>query len=107
MKDIILPSESSDAIDLGAINRYTKGIIIAYKGEQAVGYINFDSAGDGPWALLNMMNVDSCVSRKCGAEYYIADSLSDLINDIIKYKVANNFKLINFIDTPSSDTEKQ
>lgn len=107
MKDIILPSESSDAIDLGAINRSTKGIIIAYRGEQAVGYINFDSAGDSPWALLNGIDIDSCVFHKCGTESYIADSLSDLINDIIKHKTANNFKLINFIDTQSSDTEKQ
>lgn len=32
MKDIILPSETSDAIDLGAIDDNTEGIIISYKG---------------------------------------------------------------------------
>ena len=30
MKDIILPSETSDAIDLGAIDDNTGGIIISY-----------------------------------------------------------------------------
>ena len=34
MKDIILPSETSDAIDLGAINEDTGGIVISYKGDE-------------------------------------------------------------------------
>ena len=41
MKDIILPSETSDAIDLGAINEDTRGIVISYKGDDAVGYIAY------------------------------------------------------------------
>lgn len=39
MKDIILPSETSDAIDLGAIDDNTGGI--SYKGNDAVGYIAY------------------------------------------------------------------
>ena len=31
MKDIILPSETSDAIDLGANDDDTRGIVIPYK----------------------------------------------------------------------------
>ena len=41
MKDIILPSETSDAIDLGAIDNTITGIVIPYKGDNAVGYIAY------------------------------------------------------------------
>lgn len=46
MKDIILPSETSDAIDLGAIDEDTEGIVISYKGDNAVGYIAYSCGGN-------------------------------------------------------------
>ena len=50
MKDIILPSETSDAIDLGAIDDNTGGIVISYKGNDAVGYIAYTCGEAVPWA---------------------------------------------------------
>lgn len=46
MKDIILPSETSDAIDLGAIDKDTRGLVIPYKDNYAVGYIAYTCGGN-------------------------------------------------------------
>lgn len=56
MKDIILPSETSDAIDLGAIDDNTGGIVISYKGNDAVGYIAYTCGEAVPWAFFNSMD---------------------------------------------------
>ena len=53
MKDIILPSETSDAIDLGVIDDETEGIVISYKGDDAVGYITYTCGETIPWAFFN------------------------------------------------------
>lgn len=55
MKDIILPSETSDAIDLGAIDNEITGIVIPYKGDNAVGYIAYTCGEAIPWALLILL----------------------------------------------------
>ena len=56
MKDIILPSETSDAIDLGAIDNEITGIVIPYKGDNAVGYIAYTCGEAIPWALFNTID---------------------------------------------------
>ena len=53
MKDIILPSETSDTIDLGAIDENTRGIVISYKGNDAVGYIAYTDEECYSWAFFN------------------------------------------------------
>ena len=70
MKDIILPSETSDAIDLGAIDNTT------------------------------------IVKSAQGSEYS-EDTLIELVKRLIKDKVADNFKLINFtIDLDNYNPDK-
>lgn len=96
MKDIILPSESSDAIDLGAINEDTTGIIIAYKGDNAIGYINYESCESTPWGLINGIDSDY-FAKDAKNDCYVSESLTKLVNRLIKDNVADNFKLINFV----------
>ena len=69
MKDIILPSETSDAIDLGAINEDTNGIIIPYKGEDAIGYIAYTCGESSPWALFNVIDNTIIVSDNLNNDY--------------------------------------
>lgn len=113
MKDIILPSETSDAIDLGAIDEDTGGIVIPYKGDDAVGYIAYTCGEAAPWVFFNTMDNSMIVKNAYGGDY--ADgSLANLVKWLIKDKVADSFKLINFTidldnynpDKLSSDTKK-
>lgn len=114
MKDIILPSETSDAIDLGAINEDTGGIVISYKGDNAVGYIAYTAGETIPWAFFNTMDNTMIVTNTLGDSDYAEESLPDLVRRLIRDKVADNFKLINFTidldnynpDKLSSDTKK-
>lgn len=113
MKDIILPSETSDAIDLGAINEDTGGIVISYKGDDAVGYIAYTCGETIPWAFFNTMD-NTLIAKDNQRDDYAEESLPDLVKRLIKDKVADNFKLINFTidldnynpDKLSSDTKK-
>lgn len=114
MKDIILPSETSDAIDLGAINEDTGGIVISYKGDDAVGYIAYIAEEPYSWAFFNTMDNTMIVTNTQGSGDYAEESLPDLVRRLIRDKVADNFKLINFTidldnynpDKLSSDTKK-
>lgn len=113
MKDIILPSETSDAIDLGAINEDTEGIVISYKRDDAVGYIAYTAGETIPWAFFNTMD-NTLIAKDNQRDDYAEESLPDLVKRLIKDKVADNFKLINFTidldnynpDKLSSDTKK-
>ena len=113
MKDIILPSETSDAIDLGAIDDETGGIIISYKGDDAVGYIAYTCGEASPWAFFNTID-NTIIAKNNQRDDYAEESLADLVKRLVKDKVADNFKLINFTidldnynpDKLSSDTKK-
>ena len=113
MKDIILPSETSDAIDLGAIDEDTGGIVISYKGDDAVGYIAYTAGELYSWAFFNTMD-NTLIAKNNQRDDYAEESLADLVKRLIKDKVADNFKLINFTidldnynpDKLSSDTKK-
>ena len=113
MKDIILPSETSDAIDLGVIDNETEGIVISYKGDDAVGYITYTYGETIPWAFFNTMD-STLIAKNNQRDNYAEESLADLVKRLIKDKVADNFKLINFTidldnynpDKLSSDTKK-
>ena len=112
MKDIILPSETSDTIDLGAIDENTRGIVISYKGNDAVGYIAYTDEENYSWAFFNSIDNTMIVINAQGSSDYAEESLADLIKRLIKNKVADNFKLINVTidnynpDKLSSDTKK-
>lgn len=109
MKDIILPSETSDAIDLGAIDEDTEGI--SYKGDNAVGYIAYTCGETAPWAFFNTTDNTIIVKNAHGGDY-ADESLANLVKWLIKDKIADSFKLINFtidLDNPdklSSDNKK-
>ena len=113
MKDIILPSETSDAIDLGAIDNEITGIVIPYKGDDAVGYIAYTCGETIPWAFFNTID-NTLIAKNNQRDDYAEESLADLVKRLIKDKVADNFKLINFTidldnynpDKLSSDTKK-
>ena len=106
MKDIILPSETSDAIDLGAIDDETGGIIISYKGDDAVGYIAYTCGEASPWAFFNTID-NTIIVKSNQRDDYAEESLADLVKRLIKDKVADNFKLINFtIDLDNYNPDK-
>ena len=113
MKDIILPSETSDAIDLGAIDDNTGGIVISYKGNDAVGYIAYTCGESSPWAFFNTID-NTIMVKNIQRDDYAEESLTDLVKRLIEDKVADSFKLINFTidldnynpDKLSSDTKK-
>ena len=106
MKDIILPSETSDAIDLGAIDEDTEGIVISYKGDNAVGYIAYTCGETAPWAFFNTTDNTIIVKNAYGGDY-ADESLANLVKWLIKDKVADSFKLINFtIDLDNYNPDK-
>ena len=106
MKDIILPSETSDAIDLGAINGDTEGVVISYKGDNAVGYIAYTCGETAPWAFFNTTDNTIIVKNAHGGDY-ADESLANLVKWLIRDKVADNFKLINFtIDLDNYNPDK-
>lgn len=77
----------------------------------AVGYIAYTCGEAIPWALFNTIDNTTIVKSAQGIEYS-EDTLIELVKRLIKDKVADNFKLINFtidLDNPdklSSDTKK-
>lgn len=106
MKDIILPSETSDAIDLGAIDEDTEGIVISYKGDNAVGYIAYTCGEAAPWALFNTTD-NTIIVKNAHDDDYADESLANLVKRLIKDKIADSFKLINFtIDLDNYNPDK-
>lgn len=106
MKDIILPSETSDAID-----EDTRGLVIPYKDNYAVGYIAYTCGETNPWAFFNTMD-NTIIVEDIQSVDYAEESLTDLVKRLVKDKIADSFKLINFtidLDNPdklSSDNKK-
>lgn len=106
MKDIILPSETSDAIDLGAIDEDTRGLVIPYKDNYAVGYIAYACGETNPWAFFNTTDNTIIVKNAHGGDY-ADESLANLVKWLIKDKIADSFKLINFtIDLDNYNPDK-
>lgn len=98
MKDIILPSETADAIDLGAINNNTNGIIIVYLKKEAVGYI---SCFGGDWCFSTGIDTEAPSPLSSQEIDKTKDSLPELVRFLIKKYKADSFKLIDFKITPS------
>lgn len=102
MKDIILPSETSDAIDLGAIDDNTEGIVISYKGNDAVGYITYTCGEAVPWAFFNSMDNTMIVKNAQGGDY-ADESLTDLVkwliilNSLISQQIQITIIQINYL----------
>lgn len=87
MKYINIPKKDNLTIDLSAITKNYKGIIIAYKEDVAVGRISYCSDGDS-WYFYN--NIDD-------TEYIeVKDTLLELINELDTKHIADNFRLLEF-----------
>ena len=88
MKYINIPKNENLTIDLSAITKNCKGIIIAYKEDVAVGRISYCSDADS-WYFYD--NIDD-------TEYIeVEDTLLELINELIDTRhIADNFRLLEF-----------
>lgn len=89
MKYINIPKNNESTIDLGTITNNYKGIIIAYKGDKAVGRISYYSDEDF-WYFSN--SIDDSQYDGIGK-----DTLLELINILVDTEhIADNFKLLEF-----------
>ena len=88
MKYINIPKNENLTIDLSAITKNCKGIIIAYKEDVAVGRISYCSDGDS-WYFYNSIDDTEYIEAK--------DTLLELINELIDTRhIADNFRLLEF-----------
>lgn len=88
MKYINIPKNSDSTIDLGAITNNYKGIIIAYKGDKAIGRISYCSDTD-LWYYYNNIDESAYEANEC--------TLLKLVNELIDIKhIADNFRLLEF-----------
>lgn len=85
MKELRIPVQSDDYVDLSEITMYFSGIIVGYNNNKAVGYIQYS---DGAWCFLKGIGWED--------EEDSSESLFDLIADLVKSKKCNNFKVIEF-----------
>lgn len=85
MKELRIPVPSNNTVDLSAIDNNFKGIIIGYKGEQPVGFIQFSN---GDWYFI--VDID--------AEGYANwdEQLLSLIECLIEKNICSCFKVIEF-----------
>ena len=90
MKYITIPKSSDTTIDVSAITNNCKGIIIAYKGNIAVGIISCCTClNNTRWYFY-----DSIDDQK---DILSGDTLLELINELIDTKhIADNFRLLEF-----------
>lgn len=88
MKYINIPKKENLTIDLSAITKNYKGIIIAYKEGMAVGRISYCSDGDS-WYFYDDID-DASYSE-------VEDTLLKLINKLADTRhIADNFRLLEF-----------
>lgn len=85
MKNIILPKTSENSIDLSRITPNSKGIIIAYKENNIIGYILYY---DGEWTFVDNINFENEVE----SNYNLAELLEHLINK----RYTDSFKFMEF-----------
>ena len=88
MKYINIPKKDNLTIDLSAITKNYKGIIIAYKKDVAVGRISYCSDEDS-WCFYDDIDDTEYIEVK--------DTLLELINELIDTRhIADNFRLLEF-----------
>lgn len=86
MKDLRIPIPSEQSVDLSAINPDFKGIIIGYKGSQAIGYIQYS---DGTWYFMAYIDVEGSIEDD--------EILLDLISSLLKRGICDHFKVLEFV----------
>lgn len=85
MKDLIIPNEVENAINLSDINPDFKGLIIAYKGTEATGYIIWY---DTYWSYCDSINYEDTTQTY--------STLKECIDWVLGSGNATNFKVIEF-----------
>lgn len=85
MKDLIIPNEVENAINLSDINPDFKGLIIAYKDTEVTGYINWF---DDYWSYCDSINYED-PTQTCS-------TLKECIDWVLGSGNATNFKVIEF-----------
>lgn len=86
MKDLIIPTSQENKVDLSKIDIKFEGIIIAYKNDNAVGYIQ---CGEDGWYFMSNIYV--------GSSSTYGDSPYELINILITDNKCTHFKVVEFI----------
>lgn len=86
MKELRIPTKTDDYVDMSAINRDFKGLVIGYNNDKAVGYIQYN---DDSWYFLNDIDLES------GREE--SETPFELITYLIKYNKCTHFKVIEFV----------
>ena len=87
MKDIRLPETSDKSIDISAIDTNTEGIILAYKGNKAIGFIGYDD-DNNEWVYLDDITINCSYKRD--------ENLLALLRNVIASNYADSFKLVDF-----------
>lgn len=85
MKDLIIPNKVKNAFNLSDIDINFKGLIIAYKDTEAIGYVNWY---DDCWMYCNSLNYE------IGCETF--DTLQECIDYVMNIYKVTNFKVIEF-----------
>ena len=87
MKDIRLPETSDKSIDISAIDTNTEGIILAYKGNNPIGFIGYDD-DNNEWVYLDDITINCSYKRD--------ENLLALLRNVIASNYADSFKLVDF-----------
>lgn len=85
MKDLRIPIPSDQSVDLSEINQDFKGLIIGYKEDRAIGYIQYC---DGTWYFIVDINSEGSINDD--------EVLLDLIKSLVKRNICDHFKVIEF-----------
>jgi len=85
MKDLYVPIPSEQSIDISEIDVDFLGLIIAYKENKAIGYIQYY---DGFWYLNDSTHWESST--------FYEDTLIKLITVLIEKNICDHFKVIEF-----------
>lgn len=89
MKNLVIPAKSKNEITISEICSDFNGLVIGYKGDKPIGYIQFYS---NSWYFLTSID-----SEDTNFEYYNA-SLISLINVLVEDNKCTNFKVIEFFN---------
>lgn len=85
MKELRIPVQSNDFVDLSSIGRDFKGLVIGYKDDKAIGHIQYS---DASWYFLTDIDLESSLEDN--------GRLLGLITYLIESKKCNHFKVIEF-----------
>lgn len=94
MKDLIIPTQVENGINISYIGEDFKGIIIIYKFENPIGCITMDNE-ENIWFASNSIKPLNSVMH-LNYSTYESDSLIGLCNELIDDNIATNFKVIEF-----------